>query len=285
VTEAEASGAPGRRSISELTTQDPTTAMFGPPGLMTSAAMTPDASADYLQAMTEGSQLGKRVPGEVRRSFERIRDLHAYGVFSYGFFTLAEGDTWLLPEAALGVRFIEHYAGRVPFERGDEQDCLKTSSFRTVVETVGAGGRFATKPRWHLAGHGPDATGRYFNGSYGALMRWAYQEGLLANWLNDGWQAAEARIRYAVITHVSARYGTPDTWNEMDDGARALWWEEWRRDVWEQDQMSNLVVLRNVIAHAPPGNIVMPADSARAIASAAAFINALWSRPFDRVAS
>ncbi len=239
--------------------------------------MRPEGSATYLQAMTERAELGESVPVEVRRSFERIRDLHVYGLFNYPFFTLAEDAAWLLPESALGVRFIERYDGVVPFARGDERAALETRDFRTVAEAVSSRGRFSRRVNWHVVGHGHDRDGQSFDASYRALMRWAHKEGLLTRWLQDRWQAKGAGIRHAVLTAVNPPdYAVPADWGALDEEARERWWERWRRDTWEPDEMRVFVDLRNLIAHSPPGRLTSPVNSAAALASVADFINALW---------
>jgi hypothetical protein len=54
------------------------------------------------------------VPEGIRDYFERIRNLHLYGVLEYGFFSAA-GDLRLFAiEAALRVRFVGYYSGHIP---------------------------------------------------------------------------------------------------------------------------------------------------------------------------
>ncbi len=266
------------RSIAELTQPDPLTARFSPNGLLTQGVMRPEGSVEYLQAMVDEAGLGSTVAEDVRRSFERARMLHVYGLFQYGFFTLADEAAWLLPESALGVRFIERYGGRVPFLKDGERSTLETSVFRTVAEAVSPRGQFSRRAGWSLEGHADYGEGRSFDGSYRALMQWARREGLLTRWLAHLWARNEEGIRYAVLTRVRPPdYAVPEAWGDFDEDARSAWWETWRRDIWERDQMNVLVELRNLIAHSSPGRVVTPVDSARSLFAVAEFVKHLWA--------
>jgi hypothetical protein len=50
----------------------------------------------------------------IRNYFERVRALHVYGVLEYEFFSAPCDLTLLAIEAALRVRFVEHYSRRIP---------------------------------------------------------------------------------------------------------------------------------------------------------------------------
>jgi hypothetical protein len=245
---------------------------------MTDGVMKPEGTARFLQAQVAGARLGLAVPEDVRRSFERVRELHLYGLFEYGFFTVVDQAAWVLPESALGMRFIEHYRGQVPFRHGEEAASLEASQFRDVAEAVGPGGRYSRREGWRLHGHEHYGEGRTFDASYSALMQWARREGLLRRWLDKRWSSNEDTIRYAVLTRVHPPdYAVPENWLEMGEEAREGWWTSFRRNTWERDEIELLVKLRNLVAHSAPGRVVMPVNSATSLIAAAAFINGLWS--------
>lgn len=140
-------------------------------------------------------------------------------------------------------------------------------------------------------------------------MDWAYAEGLLAPWLNGRWDRRSGGIVYAISTQVRRPTSTrpflapsdwaaldvaererwfnefrdgsavPDNWNEMTREARASWLEDYRRMNWERQELACLVNMRNLVAHADAGTLLMPSQAADAIYGVAEFVNGLWSEP------
>jgi hypothetical protein len=246
-------------------------------GFLTTHAMTPDGSFAYLEASIGRAKLNERVPEALRRSFDRARELHLYGLFRYGFFTIANQIAWSMPEAALGLRFVAHYAGTVPFNKGDERRVVQADSFRTVVSAVGWKGDVPWRDGWRLEGHERMGEGRIFDATYRALIEWGRREGLLAPWLRDRWDKNADRVVYAVLTRSRPpNYAAPDDWGDRTDEQRSSWWAKWRESTWERDEIETFVQLRNLTTHSSPGDTVMPVDSARALEASAAFINFLW---------
>jgi hypothetical protein len=293
----------------DLIRPDPVTAHFGPEGLMTDRALRSEGSAKFLTALIKRAQLSAGVPNDVRRSFERVRELFRYGVFRYDFFTLAGQVAWTLPETALGVRFVEWYEGMVPFVRNGQEAVLETDRYSTVAEALEPRGRHPHQKGWRLRGHEGSGKRRSFNGSYRALLDWAYAEGLLARWLDDRWGRLSGGIVYAISTQVRRptspeRFvapsdwvslgltereawfdlfkdasAVPDNWTEMTQADRVAWLGDYRRIKWEREDLDVLVVLRNLVAHADAGTLQMPSQAADAIYGVAELINGLWSEP------
>lgn len=264
------------KTLVELVEPDPTTARFSPYGLLQDRAMSPADSAAYIQEMVGRAELADNVPEDVRRSFARIRGLHVYGVFQYGFFSLADQAAWIFMESALGVRFVDRLAGRIPFVQGATRAILEASSYQDVTEAVA--GPYSYRQGWRLEGHEDYGGGRFFNGSYLSLMRWAHREGVLASWLLDRWTRNEVSIRAAVATKVSPpRYAVPDHWAVLSPAEQAAWWPGWRDSIWIPDEINNFVRLRNLVAHPRPGHTITPIDSAHAVVTVAEFVNAIWA--------
>jgi len=292
----------------DLLRPDPLTRRFGPLGLMTDRVILPEGSATYLTALVRGAVLSTGVPDDVRRSFERIRELFRYGVFRYDFFTLADHMAWTIPETGLGVRFVEWYDAKVPLVHGDQEVVLETDRYRTVAETLGRKGPYPHRSGWRLRGHEGLGKGRSFDGSYRALLDWAHAEGLLAPWLNDRWDRLSGGIIYAISTQVLRPTSTrpfvappewaglgaidreawfeefrdasavPDNWAAMTPEDRTMWLEDYRRIKWEREELDLLVDLRNLVAHADAGTLLMPSQAADTIHGVAEFLNGLWQQ-------
>ena len=75
----------------------------------TSAIFFGDAMEDGLRRLRESVNfdLAPLVPVAVRRDFDRLRTLHAYGLSEYNFFTAAHDLCFLMLEQALGARFLQ----------------------------------------------------------------------------------------------------------------------------------------------------------------------------------
>lgn len=269
-------------SISELTKADAQTLRFTPFGLSLQGTLRPEDSLKYLQSMLDAAQLASGIPADIRTAFERVRRLHTYGLFEYGFFTLADNAIWLLPESALGVRFIEHYNGSIPFRHGADRSTLEAARFETVGHALGARGHLSRRRGWALEDHADYGEGRGFDGSYRSLMEWARREGLLSRWLDHRWAELGDGARYAVATQSKPPdYALPDNWSELDEAMRRAWWTAWRRDVWDAGQTEVFVQIRNLIAHPSTDQTLTPIQSAQALRAVAEFLNHLWPGPGD----
>jgi hypothetical protein len=276
---------------------------------MTDRALTPAASAAFLTAVVRRVHLSAGVPPDVARSFERVGELFRYGVFRYDFFTLAEDLVWTLPETALGVRFVEHYRGKVPLVRKGQEVMLATDRFRTVAEALGPRGGYPHQEGWRLRGHAGSRARRSFNGSYRALLDWAQEEGLLVRWLDGRWDRLSPGVIHALLTpagrpgapqpfvappgwamlQITDRQAwfdqcrdasaVPDNWLEMSQMDRLAWLEDFRRLKWEPEELDTLVAIRNLVAHPDAGTLLMPSQAAESIYGVAEFINGLWPEP------
>ena len=98
--------------LSQLRKPDERTPAHSPLGL--GGRPLPEDAARFQAAAIEQAQLAKIVPEGIRNYFERIRKLHLHGVLEYMFFSAAHELRLLAIEAALRVRFVEHYSGRIP---------------------------------------------------------------------------------------------------------------------------------------------------------------------------
>src|ERR1039457_2783411 len=101
------------RTFAELTTADARTLTFGGMGLIMGGQLRPEDAAELQQRSIESADLIGVVPDATTQSFERLRNLHCYGVLCYDAFTVASDLRWIVLEQALRQRFIEFYEGAV----------------------------------------------------------------------------------------------------------------------------------------------------------------------------
>lgn len=266
-------------TIADLTRPDPLTLRFTPYGLSLAGKLRPEDSLAYLQSMVEDVELVPAVPSEIRVALDRLNQLHVCGLWNYGFFSVVVDSAWLLPEAALGLRFIEAHPDGVPFRRRGQFEVLRATRYDQVVRACRPKGRFATRKGWRLDGHEDYGSGRAFDASYQSLLEWARREGLLATWLDTRWMEIGERVRDAVKMGVrQSDYRLPTNWDNLDNDEREKWWTAWRGRAWERDQLGVLVELRNLIAHDALTRTTTPIDSALALRTVALLVNSLWTR-------
>lgn len=258
--------------LAALTESDETTLRFSPGGILLDRKMSPAASAVYLDYMARQQPIDARVPLAIRQAHERVVQVHMHGLFDYGLFSIAEQLGWMLPESALGLRFVSWYDGKVPILSGAEEQILEVSDYRSIATRFGwtRGGPKVTLNE-SLLPHG-----RRFNGSFASLLHWGRAIGVLSAWLESSWSSREAGIRYAVSTGGSGGYQLPNDWLEYDEAQRREWWHRFRTEQWEPDQLRVMVDLRNMSAHQRPEHTVSPVQSAHSIVAAAEFVNAIW---------
>ena len=193
------------RTFTELTTADERTLMFSGMGL--GGLLRPEDAADFQQRCIASSDLTEAVPEATTQSFERLRDLHSYGVLWYDAFTLTNDLRWVVLELALRERFIEFYDRSIPLiaKDGSEHEFAATD-FASVATAFRWGGSHAR--RWRLRPR--LGSGLKMPLTIGPLVRWARHEGLLAgqrNRLLEQEVFAESRNRFA---HGTYWLGTPN---------------------------------------------------------------------------
>ena len=138
--------------------------------------LDPEDAAKFQQWAIAGADLCDAVPEATRAAFERLRDLHTHGLFSYDMYTVAWEHALFFLDLALCERFMAYYEGQVPLIKTDRTtDTLSFSSFADVYGALNRG-RYK-KGGWELdlgeAGSMP------FKGSFGHLLDWARRVDLL----------------------------------------------------------------------------------------------------------
>ena len=102
-------------------------------GLIMGGQLRPDDAAELQQRSIEAADLIDVVPEATTESFERLRNLHCYGVLCYDAFTVASDLRWIVLEQALRQRFIEFYAGAVPLVAKDgTEKAFVTDDFEMI---------------------------------------------------------------------------------------------------------------------------------------------------------
>jgi hypothetical protein len=99
------------KSFAELIAGDEMAGRFTGWGLDTTGFLTVEASCEQRQREVAGCELDPAVPDDVSEHFDRIRTLHIYGAFYYGFFTLVASQVSLAVELALKTRLRELLPG------------------------------------------------------------------------------------------------------------------------------------------------------------------------------
>src|SRR5258708_2567608 len=164
------------RTFAELTTPDERSLRFTPLGLATGGKLSPEKTAEFQQRSIATADLVPAVPESTRKSFERLRTLHAHGVLYYDLFTVVDDLTWIVLEQALRERFIEFYGGVIPLVRNNgAESTFSASNFEAISEAFRRGGSHA-KWQLRLRAHG---TSMWVPLTLAPLLRWARQERLL----------------------------------------------------------------------------------------------------------
>ena len=71
------------RTLSDLTEPDDRSLRFGGMGFSTGGHLSGEDAVSHQQRVIASADLDSAVPEQTRRSFERLRSLHAYGVLFY----------------------------------------------------------------------------------------------------------------------------------------------------------------------------------------------------------
>jgi hypothetical protein len=164
------------KTFQELTTPDERTLRFTPMGFSTTGMLKPEYAAEFQQQVIAHCDLHEDVTEDIRKSFERLRTLHSYGILCYEAFTAAHDLAWLVLEQALRDRFIAFYNGDIPLvnKKGEEKR-LTASNFDVVYAAFHGG--CLSKGEWQL--QLSSGTKMDFRGSMSQLLDWARREHLL----------------------------------------------------------------------------------------------------------
>jgi hypothetical protein len=203
------------RKLAELTTADERTLAFGGMGLIMGGQLRPEDAAELQQRWIEAADLIDVVPEATTESFERLRNLHCYGVLCYDAFTVASDLRWIVLEQALRQRFIEFYEGAIPLVGKDGAEEAFVADDFQVIST-------AFRPRgshvkgWWLKPHIGSVRMR-MPLTLDPLLRWARRERLLEGQRNR-------RLEESVFGYMRNRFahGTGHSVNMPNYSARAI---------------------------------------------------------------
>jgi hypothetical protein len=177
--------------------------------------MKPEFAAEFQQSVVSSADLAPGVADGTRKSFERLRTLHSYGILCYEAFTVADDLAWLLMEKALGERFMTYFEGCIPLVKSKDgsEATIYAQRLEEVHDALNRAGAYA-KGGWKLRLR---STGELmeFRATLAHLQRWARREGLLHGQHNKRAEWVYSRIRNRVA-HPSYRLGMPS------DSARTI---------------------------------------------------------------
>lgn len=194
------------KTFDELASPDRLTLRFAPIGLATGGALTPADAAEFQQEVIASCDLAENVADSTKQSFERLRELHAYGVLFYDAFTIAGDLTSMVAELALRERFIEFYGGDIPF-----RDQKTGAALRLLATNFGEVDRAFRKGGTHRKGNWAvrisDDAELEFRGSMTDLLAWARAAGLLPGQRSRPRDALLVDMRNSVAHPDFHRYG------------------------------------------------------------------------------
>lgn len=165
------------RTFDELTSPDDRTLHFTSMGLSTGGVLAPASAARFQQDVIAGCDLVEGAPEDTRNSFERLRELHSYGVLFYDAFTIAGDLALFVAELALRERFLAFYNHTIPLTKvntGEEKPLL-APSFDVLDKALRKG--IYKRGDWGVPVEGVKL--RAFHGSMSDLFKWARDTALL----------------------------------------------------------------------------------------------------------
>lgn len=186
------------KSLDELREVDEMSARFTPTGFSTMHVMTPESAARSHQESIASADLVEAVPKDTTQTFDRLRDVHTYGVLVYDLYSCVEQLQPFVLEQALRDRFVTFYEGLIPFRAKDGTPAdLKVSSFDQVFEAVGKWNGSHAKTRW-IDVHG---TALNFRGYLPDLLKWARAARLLRGERNCRLPPTRDHLRAVLATN------------------------------------------------------------------------------------
>lgn len=193
-------------SLAQLRETDERTQRFTPLGLGPERVLTPESAAAYHQETVAQIDLADGVAQGTRDAFERLRNIHAYGVLCYEIYTLINDHALLVIEQALRDRFIDFHDGSCTFvSRDGRENPITIGGYDDVYK---AAKRFSPRRGHRLrVGHGPATV--EFNGMLDGLRKWARAAGLLRGQRNRHIEQLLAKLRNSVAHPSSTHLLTP----------------------------------------------------------------------------
>lgn len=180
------------KSLEELREVDELSARFTPMGFSTAGVMTPEDAATSHQESIVSADLVEAVSESTTQTFDRLREVHTYGVLLYDLYSCVEQLQPFVLEQALRDRFVTFYDGLIPFSAKDGTPApLNAGSFDQVFEAVGKWNGSHVKTRWIDI----NGTALNFRGYLTDLIKWARAARLLRGERNRYREAIWIEIR------------------------------------------------------------------------------------------
>ena len=158
--------------FAELAKADERTLRFTPNGFSLGGMLHQDEALAFQRSQIANAVLTDSVPGDLRDSFERLRQKHGLGVVDYEQFTEVADAAIGLYEPTLRARFADFYRGRpIPFtDKEGRPQPLTSDRYDDIAERL-------RKDKLFL----PSGNGQrvHFGGMLTDLLRWARDQGFL----------------------------------------------------------------------------------------------------------
>ncbi|MFI5843918.1 hypothetical protein ACIA8K_29890 [Catenuloplanes sp. NPDC051500] len=211
-------------TLTQLRETDERTQRFTPLGLGLDRILDPESAAAYHQESVAESDLATVVARGTHSAFERLREIHAYGVLCYEIYTLVNDHALLVIEQALRDRFIDFHDGSCVFvHAGGREETVQIGEYADVHR---AANRFSPKRRYRLrVGQGPATV--EFNGMLDGLRSWARAADLLRGQRNRRIEKLLAKLRNSVAhpssTHLLSPVDCARTLSDLAEFINQLW--------------------------------------------------------------
>jgi hypothetical protein len=191
------------KTLAELAEPDEASLAIRPLGI--DPAHVAEGVAEYRQKLVASFELVAEVPETTRLSYDRVRNIYAYGILCYDFYTVAGNQAQLVVEQALRERFLPFYGGTVTFIDGANcEHPVTPKQFSDLFDRDNP----LVKRNWRLklrSGRPPIR----FSGMLASLLQWARGEGLLGG-QRDRWQDKYRVIFRNYSAHSEYHLGLPD---------------------------------------------------------------------------
>jgi hypothetical protein len=215
------------KSFDELIAPDEASQRFTPLGLSFAGILTPESAARHIQH-TVNVVLAEPVPRTVRDSFDRVRQVHIYGLFAYELFTAAGDLAVLLLQQAFAERFMSYYENAIPLvDQNDVDKPILAEGYEAVhaalVEEEGS----HRKGEWFVKSRVRPGEKAVFRGSLGQFFAWARMEGLLSGQRSRLFDKVLVRMRNRAAHPTSYKLSMPTdtalTIRDVGEFVNRLW--------------------------------------------------------------
>ncbi|GAJ07598.1 unnamed protein product, partial [marine sediment metagenome] len=153
-------------SLSEITKMDKTLESF--------VRFTEGEGIEGYQKDICNIQLIPRVPEDVKKVFQRAKDLYIYGFFRYNFYTISQHYAYLALESAIKNRYYQSFGNNILLTCNDETVKINRLDHQLVIDIC------SKKKGWNV--RKIKINEEKFAYSTGELLNWLNKKGIINLW-------------------------------------------------------------------------------------------------------